>query len=271
MALPCGAPQFMGRTFQRPNPIIVTKNMTFQELMKLLQGRPENPVYLLTDDCESSAWLQKLLKSSAERGDLSPQGLKDACSNWPLFANWSSQCWELISSFLKKGMDLIKTDQLCLVTSVGLASSASASDNQPNQTTTSDQPDLDPGPYNGHCFNVARLKQDDGAPHCFIVEGTASMVPIKLSSASPTVTCQLWQMTSSQMQTTKLDMAQFMTILSKTFVSLTQVITSPNGGQNLSTGWPLGNCCMSYLLFIYHLLIMNDSQMNLYLAGLQAR
>jgi len=256
MALPCGAPQFLGRIFAKPNPIRVTQDMSLTELSSKLKGRPETQVYILADDCESSAWLQKLLKNVAETSDLSPQGLKNACENWPLFTNWTSQCWELISGFLRKGVELIKTNKLCLVSSVGLATNAAVSDqpknNQSDPASTSEPIIVDPGSYNGHCFNIARLTQENGAPYCFIVEGTASMVPIKVSKDTPKVTCKIWQMASSQMQPTVLDMGQFMTTLSKTFVSLTQIISSPNGGQNGNTGWPLGICLHSLYIFCYN-------------------
>jgi len=259
MALPCGAPQFLGRTFPKPNPIQVTENMSLIELSTLLKGRTENQTYILADDCESSAWLQKLLKSVAVNSDLSAQGLKNACENWPLFSNWTSQCWELISGFLRKGVELIHNNQLCLVSSVGLATNAAVSDQPKTEqnvpSSTKEQIVEDPGSYNGHCFNIARLKQENGKPYCFIVEGTASMVPIKVSSDSPKVTCKLWQITSSTMQPTVLDMGQFMTTLSKTFVSLTQIITSPNGGQMGTSGWPLGT--LTFTLFCYYLIIVH--------------
>lgn len=231
MALPCSAPQFLGRHIRQPNPIYPPPEATMDMLIDLIAGRVENMRCTLADDCESSAGaavvaLQSLLKAMKQGGDL-----RVLCHGFgALFAAWTAQDWGDMSQFVGEMVKLVENGSLSLSTVTGIATNASASD-----------VGAEPA-YNGHCFNVGRLILGDQPVHCFIVEGTAPLDACTVRQGSPTVMCQVTEMRGGVPQKVMrpLQMPDFLTRLGKTVTCLTQVINVPHGtlvaqGQ----GWPL--------------------------------
>jgi hypothetical protein len=276
-ALPCGAPQFLGRTIRKLSPISVAVGTplakiqerfnamsttqvgarTFKHLDESVQGIERVPPLselatgVIFDDCESTAGLGRVAKKSGmlipadpsilarlcgtggKKGTLasSSTAIQDECHGWPLFESFTPRCWELMAAIFQRGNSMLEAGHLRVMTGVGLATNASASDIKADNAS-----------YNGHCFNVGFVQTPAmERPHCFLLEGTAPMIQLKVTATTPRVTLNLFtDPTDSSKFTTEVhDMARFLTELGRSVTIMTQVINAPNGGHaQPSCGWP---------------------------------
>lgn len=231
IALPCSAPQFLGRHVRVPNPIVPPHGASIDALAQLLAGREENLRYALADDCESSSGLSMIALTSLVEAYQQTPDLKTLCKGYEnLFKAWSRQDWESMGRFVGEMVSHVHGGALTLSTVTGLASNASASEVGSGAS------------YNGHCHNVGRLNLPDRPVHCFIVEGTAPMESCTVHRDSPTVMCQVTEMVNGHPQKVSrpLHMPDFLTRLGKTVAFLTQIISRPYGMQVAEgQGWPL--------------------------------
>lgn len=205
---------------------------------------------VIFDDCESTAGLARVAKKS---GLLAPTdyklfarlcggnissgatqapstGLGRQTDDWPLFKSFTTRCWELMASIFERGNGMLESGQLRVMTGVGLATTASAADIKSDSAS-----------YNGHCFNVGFVQTPQmERPYCFLLEGTAPMIQLKVTSTSPRVTFNIYKDPSdiSSCETQTHDMPAFLTLLGRTLSAMTQVINAPNGGHMSSGGWP---------------------------------
>ena len=231
MALPCSAPQFLGRHFRQANPIVPPLEATMDMHIDMMAGRPENMPCVLADDCESSAGLAVVALNSLVQAVKQGPDLQVQCKGFePLFAAWTAQDWTCMSQFVGEMVGLVDGGSLSLSTVTGIATNAAASD-------VGSEP-----AYTGHCHNIGRLIQGDGSVHCFIVEGTAPMESCTVRQDSPVVTCHVTKMVSGTPQRVVegLHMPDFLTRLGKTITFMTQIISKPYGAVGADgQGWPL--------------------------------
>ena len=231
MALPCGAPQFLGRHIKPAAPIQAPDGLSLDEYVGMLKGRPENLRCILSDDCESSAGMAVLALTSLVEGLQRTPDLQALCAGFePLFAAWGQADWDAMGGFVHDMAGLVRAGQLTLTTAIGIATNAAASDGDA------------PGPdsYNGHCHNIGRLAVEGQPIQCFIVEGTAPMELCRVTPTSPRVTCKVASATDpSQTTLERMDMPDFLTRLGKTVSVMTQLVNKPYGAQTGSDGWPL--------------------------------
>jgi hypothetical protein len=267
-ALPCGAPQFLGRTVRTLSPLTIPPKSTVQDLRTILEATPRQmcmertltadiqhthlmdccalasepaqvesflsdcPTSVLDDDCESSAYFALLCRTTVLGFPESPTELQPALQKWALFDNFTSRCFSLLSQFCNRGVRMLKDKTLLLVTTVGLATGASAADVVNKKAS-----------YNGHCFNIGCVTPPDGGkPSCFILEGTASMKQVRVTADSPKVTVKIWRPPGQPVgfDTHVVDMPTYLTLLGQAVSTLTQVINAPNGGRVVGGGWPVG-------------------------------
>jgi hypothetical protein len=279
-ALPCGAPQFLGRTIRKLSPITVAAGTplakiqerfnslaqvgghTFKHLDESVHGIEKVPPLselatgVIFDDCESTAGLGRVAKKSGmliptdpsilarlcSSGSAGTGGstngrlrgttiIQDDCDGWPLFKSFTPRCWELMAAIFQRGNAMLEAGHLRVMTGVGLATNASASDIRADNAS-----------FNGHCFNVGFVQTPAmERPHCFLLEGTAPMIQLKVTATSPRVTLNLFtDPTDSSKFTTEIhDMARFLTELGRSVTVMTQVINAPKGGHSqLACGWP---------------------------------
>lgn len=203
---------------------------------------------ILMDDCESSALLAKLAKktvigmynrsrgagvqaSVGERTDHLAVSIREACSGWPIFKNYTDQSWALMGDILLRGGRMLAEGHLQIMGTVGLASTASAGET------------ADAGAcLNGHCFNVGLLQTPSmPSPECMILEGTAETIFLDDKEGSPCMTVKI--MTSDVPGACYLQrimpFSQFLSVFAGTIEHFTQIIDSPNGGAvDLQAGWP---------------------------------
>ena len=234
---------------------------TYRHLDSTIQGVEKIPPLsdlatgVIYDDCESTAGLGRVAKksgllipkdpsvlarlcgSSSVSSSLKTQGgsvrngIEEQCGDgWPLFKSFTPHCWDMMASIFERGNAMLESGQLRVMTGVGLATTASAADIKSDSAS-----------YNGHCFNVGFI-QTPGMerPYCFLLEGTASMIQLKVTESSPRVTFTIFNdpLDSSKSETQTHDMPSFLTLLGRTLSAMTQVIDSPNGGHFPAGGWP---------------------------------
>ncbi len=295
-ALPCGAPQFLGRTIRKLHPIQVPQgtsisklhekiasapalsSYTYQHLDDTVKGVDKVPALsematgIIYDDCESTAGLARVVKKS---GLLIPNDpkllsrlcgsgsvpavkgtshlLEDQCNGWPLFTSFTPRCWEILASIFERGNRMLESGQLRVMTAVGLATTASAADIK-----------SDSAMFNGHCFNVGIIHTESmERPYCFLLEGTAPMIQLKVTESSPRVTFNIFSdpSDSSHFETQTHDMPAFLTLLGRSLSAMTQVINTPNGGHYPKGGWPTKDPITGWLASV---MVMNslDSDPN---------
>lgn len=201
---------------------------------------PEAYLGLLFDDCESSAWLARLVKKSCmllfqqlnDGGQgMRAEGLRMRCDGWKVFRNFTSSSWELMVRILDRGNTMLSSGALRVMTGVGLATNASAEEER-----------TDTAQYCGHCFNVGVLQTSTmSKPVPFLLEGTAPMYQIKVTEHSPRVTVRLFADAdlSKPPVIKDMNMAEFLSVLSGEILALTQVINKPNGMVEHKGGWPM--------------------------------
>lgn len=204
-----------------------------------LQSEPVSPFYtdcfveVLGDDCESSAFLATECRLTMLAAPKGVQELQARLSEWPLFRQFTPKCFALLSQFCNRGVKMLEDGELEIVTGVGLATGAAASQVQTGKAQ-----------YNGHCFNIGCVKSSapvDVAPHCFLLEGTASMKQIRDTEDSPVVTVHMYHLPGQPVgeEITQMRMPAYLTLLCRSVASLVQIINSPNGGQLHGGGWPV--------------------------------
>lgn len=259
-------------------PIKVTKNMSMDELVRLFEQDPIDPsgfrmlipdveytvhtseqkvlagstsqggqdrvlqdlyLQICTDDCETSALFAVLMKQTSLHlyrllnetsvSDVSARAkkLKAICSKWSAFRNFSPTSWELMVRYLDRGNYMLQTQQVRTMTAVGLATTASAGQSAEGR----------PASYGGHCFNVCTIKTPSmKETKVGLLEGTAPLYMLTVTKDSPTVTVQ----TTDGSEPIVMNMPRFLTCLSTTLLSMTQIINSPNGlDRGCDRGWPL--------------------------------
>lgn len=276
--LPCGAPQFLGRTVRELAPITLPAKASIKDLFNTMEsstrnvcvgagdlthrhlmdvGAPISPAKsvltevlpnILCDDCESSAFLATLARMTLLSMPDCPDKLRTILSTWPVFKGFTSKCFGIMSQICNRGADMIRSGTLEITNAVGLATSASASDAQNNAAE-----------YNGHCFNVGKITisapsgicddlSDDGPVEartagvtCFLLEGTASMTDEPCRKDSVQIPVKLWHHPgqTAGFETRVLEQGQYWTMLGQAVANLTQVINSPNGGRLSGGGWPM--------------------------------
>ena len=229
-ALPCCAPQFLGKKFYAFDPIIPRPGASLEELFASMQGRPKFCASVLADDCESVTDLAHEAADSLKDFTQRNGNLQEECEGYAMFRNWTKDDFEILQNLMMVGGQMLIEKVLTISNTVGLASGASASQD----------PGVDNGDLNGHCFNVGRfIDTDDGSVHCFILEGTAPMQQMKVTDTSPRVTAMVRGLSSSgdkNWAPMTMDMPKFLTMLGKTVAVLTQVANEPKGGNSGSGG-----------------------------------
>lgn len=209
---------------------------------------------ILMDDCESSALLAKLAKKTSlslmrrQRGGydhnqvraslsrgagkvaLSPFGqlLKEECSGWPIFKNYTDSSWSFMADIVQRGNLMLSQGHVKVMGTIGLASTASAGENGDVSSS-----------LNGHCFNVGLIQTPSmSAPECEILEGTAETIFLDVTQTSPRMNVKLMTSpTTFQMQT--FDFPRFLTLFGGTVEHLLRVMNCPNGGfDDMESGWP---------------------------------
>lgn len=217
---------------------------------------------VLFDDCESTAGLGRVAKKSGlliptnpsilsrlcSQGATHPTGLQEECDGWPLFKAFTPHCWQLMAAIFQRGNSMLEAGHLRVMTGVGLATNASASDIKADNAS-----------FNGHCFNVGFL-QTPGMerPNCFLLEGTAPMIQLKVTATSPRVTLKIYAdpMDCSKFTTEIDDMPSFLSKLGRTITAMTGVINAPNGGHSPQPcGWPLKTPITGWLASV---MVMNS-------------
>lgn len=201
---------------------------------------PELYLSICSDDCESSSLAARLAKqaviefvlSSANRSDKERvQGMKEACTDWRVFRRFTDASWGLMSKFVDRLGGMLVNKNLCIMTGVGLATNASAAEEESNRAN-----------YCGHCFNVGHIKTQDMAQATpFLLEGTAAMYSLRVDEKSPRVTVAMIDAkTGGHTGEIKvMDMPSFLSALAGTVMQLCTVINSPNGGVCAEVGWPM--------------------------------
>ena len=182
---------------------------------------------LLGDDCESSAYLARLLEAALVDFVQRKGNLQQECKDYVIFKNWASSDFEIFQNILMMGGEMLMSKALTISNTVGLACAAAV-----GQEASIDS-------YNGHCFNVGRfINADDGSVHCFILEGTAPMEQMKVTDHTPRVTAMVRGLSPSNEKawsSVSMDMPKFLTMLGKTVAVLSQVANEPKG-DNASGG-----------------------------------
>jgi hypothetical protein len=203
---------------------------------------PKDPTVLarLCAAASSSASLKAQAPGARSGGGTSSNALEEQCADgWPLFKSFTPHCWDMMASIFERGNAMLESGQLRVMTGVGLATTASAADIKSDSAS-----------YNGHCFNVGFVQTSAmDRPYCFLLEGTAPMIQLKVTEASPRVTFAIFNdpLDSSKFDTQTHDMPSFLTLLGRTLSAMTQVIDSPNGGHFPAGGWPHKNSITGWL------------------------
>jgi hypothetical protein len=282
-ALPCGAPQFLGRVVRDLYPVEVPTGTPLSQLQELVDSLLEGSSHTyrrldasasnhdrippltrvdtgaLYDDCESTAGLATLAKKTcmlipqdpdllsklcSRAGPSGPMGIapnpanpvQSQCEGWPLFDSYTPRDWELMARFFTRGNAMLESGQLRIMTTVGLATNASAADVKADNAS-----------YNGHCFNVGFLDTPNmDRPIAFILEGTAPKIDVKVTATSPRVTARVCKTLAGKKitasgdgwETETLTMSDFATALGRQVLEMTRILNAPNGGRPQEGGWP---------------------------------
>jgi hypothetical protein len=264
--------QLDGRTIRDNRPIMVTENMSMDELKALFRQaplgrgavRPLNPslefnpcvpcaegvlpdLYrsISTDDCESSsldarqakhALIQFFEQSLRSRG----QSSEDTAAR---VAELKRVCegWKVFKGFTDGSWSLMSrfVDRLGSMLSArhlrvmtGVGLATGAS---------AEEIKAEQAEFCGHCFNVGWLKTPSMSKSVqFLLEGTSAMQSLHVTDSSPRVTVRLMDAETEQSLGTKtMDMPSFLSALSSTVMSLSAVMNKPNGGRPPDWGWPM--------------------------------
>lgn len=264
---PLSQGQLDGRTIRDIGKIPVNRRMTLAELMGLFEqpavpsgsirplvsGSTFTPcgqqcegtlpdVYLsiCADDCESSSLaarqakmgLLKFVMSQASpdvKDQTRIQALKKECADWGVFRSFTDASWALMSRFVNRLGGMLMGKQLRVMTGVGLASNASAGQEESGGAHTC-----------GHCFNVGYVQtpqMSSAVP--FLLEGTAAMYSVHVDEHTPRVTVCMTSEDQSSSEIKVMNMPTFLTALAGTVTMLCTVINSPNGQCGEHVGWPM--------------------------------
>ena len=206
---------------------------------------------VLSDDCETSAQLQKLmvqtvLDAKVDDPASGGQWLRAAVAGCAHFAQWTPECFEQAAGFMRRLKSDLASRRLVLATTVGAATSAAAGGGES-------------GELNGHCFVVCKYSSGcklgcecGTAGECcrrthanaesvwHLSEGTSPMREIRVSESTPKVQVKLLGAGAAVSQTA-LCVPEFLSAFAKTVSSLSLVINQPLGGGELkeSVGWAL--------------------------------
>lgn len=236
---------------------------------------PELYLMLHCDDCESSALFAEQAKQAlvlfyvqlnqagvrgAARvealkracgfpcGGLRDDSLQRSCAGWKVFDSFTTESWSLMLRLLDRGAGMLHAGHLKIMTTVGLATNASAAEEA-----------SDKAEFCGHCFNVGTIRTPSMAKTVpFLLEGTSAMYSITVTENSPRVTATVYDNEEGRGEGENVifDMADFLNALSMTLMRDTQIINAPNGGMPRDLGWPLdvqvtgwmGKTCVSHAL-----------------------
>lgn len=265
MALPCGFPTYLARAPKLP---LSSQALLQSNGLQKLESKASPALWasvtaalassggrrcdrcVLSDDCETSAQLQKLMVQTvldAKVDDPASGGpwLRAAVAGCAHFDRWTPGCFEDAAAFMRRLKSDLASRRLVVATTVGAATSAAAGGGES-------------GELNGHCFVVCRyssgcgLGSDCGATgECclrahagaesvwHLSEGTSPMREIRVSEATPKVRVKLLG-AGAAVTHTELCMPEFLSAFAKTVSSLSLVINQPLGAEDKgSVGWAL--------------------------------
>lgn len=302
--LPCGAPQFLGRTIRPLAKLYIPNNATIPEICSIIQRAASDPgvggklgaPYLtheplvdvgslsgtpqfhlsavcpaiMLDDCESSTELAVVVRNTLrefpydapamssrlgdeDRHEKGSARLREALQSWPLFNSFTPECYALMTQICKRGADMLNTGALQICTTVGMATNASAGDEEKGTAE-----------YCGHCFNVGRVFApppsgyvsgvcDDlslpssaaggnNGVYCFLLEGTAPMDEFHVPSLEHAIKIpvKMWRAPGAGNGFDIKDVLfhEYLPLLSRSVSYLTQVINVPHGGHSEGGGMP---------------------------------
>ena len=280
--LPCGANQFLGRTVRPLAPIPIPQGASIKDLFNIVdraqrdqcvgarlgipflthtplvhcEGASQEPVQtvltdvfpgMLTDDCESDTELATVMRLTALDVPESSDKLRSILITWPLFKNFTPECFSLLSQICNRGAEMLRDGILQIAVAVGSATSASAADVKKNMAS-----------YSGHCFNIGRIitappsgvcdnlqdaPDSERGVFCFLLEGTASSSDIHIPSldSSIKIPVKIWHHPgmAGGFETRVMEFHEYLTLMGQSVTNLLQAINSPNGGRSKGGGWPV--------------------------------
>jgi hypothetical protein len=208
---------------------------------------------LVMDDCESTAELATMIKMALMDSPDTPEGLRRAIGDWPMFREFTGACYAKLSAIVNRGVEMLRSGALKITTAVGLATSAAASDEKSQAAAE----------FSGHCFNISCVttgkKRERGFDfdnfvipigdaeepaepprlHFAIMEGTAATSALRVTPSSPQILATLFSRESGEQVTKVMSFNQYASGLAQAVNELTRVINAPNGGRQAGGGWPL--------------------------------
>lgn len=206
---------------------------------------------ILMDDCESSALLAKLAKKTvlsmmeqmgrggvqaALGAGMNPFGgyLKKACEGWPIFNQYTDKSWSLMADIVERGGRMLAAKHLQIMSSIGLASTASAGEGGA----------VDASDLNGHCFNIGLLQTPSmDKPEVMILEGTAETIFMDTTNESPQMQVKLMTECTDPSNSNYIERSfqfpTFLTLFGGTVEHMLRIMDTPNGGMyDMQSGWP---------------------------------
>lgn len=206
-------------------------------------GLRELSTEILTDDCESLTLLAHMAKKTslamhhstrmqarlAGPGKSAGQALREACQGFAVFKNFTPKSWDLMAGIFDRGNTMLEQGHLRVMTTVGLASAASA-----------EEVAKDASSLGGHCFNVGYLKTPSMEKSvCELLEGTSAMISVPIHDGSTRYRVRLFSGETGKVQSeTVWTLAELLPALGCTVGSLTQIANAPNGAHSdTSGGW----------------------------------
>jgi hypothetical protein len=246
-------------------PIKVKQGMSLSELHALIiqyQELTELCTGIIFDDCESTAQLGVLARKTCLTIPEAPVDIRKCVVGWEhLFEAFTDSCWRGVAQIFEKGNGMLRSGYLKVVTSVGIATNASAADVE-NDTAS----------YNGHCFNVGCVQASPmqvgssatgnanssatGKVSCFILEGTSSMIQQRVDQHSPVYTLNVCRgPTQNVFRPEKMDVASACTMLTLWISGSTMILDAPKGGMPWGGGWPTSSKLTGW---VGHLMVMNS-------------
>lgn len=207
-----------------------------------LFGLKEMSTQIIDDDCESSTLLAKIAKKTSLAfhqsmrmqarlsgpGRSAGEALREACAGWSVFKNFTPKSWDLMAQIFDRGNTMLEKGHLRIMSTIGLATSASASEVA-----------KDPRNLSGHCFNVGYIKTPSMKEcKCILLEGTAAMIMLPVTDASTRFVVDIFE-DNKKMGQQVMDLPSLLSPLGGTVMMLSQIINSPNGvGFPEKGGWP---------------------------------
>lgn len=191
--------------------------------------------------------------------------LRALLADWShLFGALTPECWKGLSAIINLGNDMLRSGFLTVVTGVGIATNASASQIEKNDAS-----------YNGHCFNVgcvqapliqvgADMEQGagdadspDGRASCFLLEGTSSMIHYRVDSHSPRITLNVCRGPERNVfKPESMDIPTACSMLGVYLSSVLRLVNAPKGGMPEGGGWPTRNQKLTG--WLGHLMVMHS-------------